>query len=111
MTALLLSVPLFPFWKVWRRLRDHHPDIWRAAGPFAPRDMLRSPGLVGIFTDVIVKINRDKARQAQDPELARWVRACVELIRLFPRTWGARIGCLAAFGLIVYKLTALVATH
>lgn len=107
-TALLLALLLFPFWKVWRRLRDHHPDIWQSAGPFAVRDMLRSWGLAGIFIDVIVKINRDKDRQAQDPTLAKWVRACVELIRMFPRTWGARIGTLALFSLIVYKLTRLI---
>ncbi len=108
-TALLLAALLFPFWKVWRRLSSHHPDIWQAAGPFEARDMIRSPGLIGIFIDVTVKINRDRERQAQDPVLAKWVRASVEIIRMFPRTWGARILTLIVFFYLVAEITKRLA--
>ncbi len=108
-TALLLAGLLFPFWKVWKRIRDHHRDIWQAAGPFEVRDMLRSTGLAGIFIDVIVKINRDKARQEKDPALAQWVRACIEIIRMAPRTWGMRIIYLIVFIYIVVEITKRLA--
>ena len=38
--VLLLSIPLFPFWKVWGRMKTHHPEIWQSAGPFEPNDMI-----------------------------------------------------------------------
>ncbi len=108
-TALLLAGLFFPFWKVWMRIRYHHPDIWQAAGPFEVRDMLRSTGLAGIFIDVIVKINRDKVRQKMDPTLAKWVRACVEMIRMAPRTWGMRFLYLIVFIYIVAEITKRLA--
>ena len=59
-TALLLSIPLFPFWKVWQRIKSHHPDIWRSAGPFEVMSMIASPGLAGIFIDVLIRMENDK---------------------------------------------------
>src|SRR3954469_23195716 len=70
--ALLLSIPLFPFWKVWKRLQTHHPDIWASAGPFDVVSMITSPGLVGIFASVLIRLETDKDRHAKDPPLAKW---------------------------------------
>jgi hypothetical protein len=110
-TALLLAVLLFPFWKVWARIKTHHPDIWRSAGPFEPEQMLASPGLAGIFTDVVVRMNRDKALQAADPYLAKWVRVCIEEMRLLPRTTPSRIFCLALLIWLVFSLTKFLIAH
>jgi hypothetical protein len=95
--ALLLSIPLYPFWKVWKRLQTHHQDIWMAAGPFDVFSMVRSPALAGIFTDVLVRIENDKDRHAKDPDLAKWTHVCIELIRMAPRTFIAQITCFLVF--------------
>jgi len=106
--VLLLSVPLFPFWKVWARLKTHHPDIWQSAGPFEPRDMIASPGLIGIFLQVLVRMSNDKDLLARDPALIKWVRIAMEVVHLIPRTLLARIGYLIVFLYLTYSVTKLL---
>jgi len=106
--ALLLSIPLFPFWKVWKRLQTHHPDIWKAAGPFDVFSMVRSPGLASIFTDVLVRIENDKDRHAQDPDLAKWTHICIELMRMAPRTVAAQAISLLVFFYLASALSKLL---
>lgn len=89
--ALLLAALLFPFWKVWRRLQTHHPDIWNAAGPFRVADMLASPGLAGLFILVLSKMNRDPDLRARDPDIVRWVAACIEVLRFLPKGLWAQV--------------------
>jgi hypothetical protein len=110
-TALLLCAPLFPFWKVWARIRSHHPDIWRSAGPFDLGTLAASPGMINIFLSVVMKMNTDKALLAQDPELARWVRVSVEMLRLVPRSLQARIVFGLIFAYLLITLTRFLIAH
>ena len=105
---LLLSVPLFPFWKVWQRLQTHHPDIWKSAGPFEIRDMLASPDLIGIFIKVLVRMEVDTALKERDPVIVKWARASMELVRMLPRTFPARLGYFIIFLYLTYALTKLL---
>ena len=95
--VLLLSIPLFPFWKVWERMKTHHPDIWQSAGPFEPGDMIASPGLLGIFLQVIVRMENDKALFERDPVIVKWVRISMEIVRMLPRTLMSQAGYFALF--------------
>lgn len=107
-TALLLSLPLFPFWKVWKRLQTHHQDIWAAAGPFDVFSMVRSPGLISIFTNVLVRIENDKDRHAKDPDLAKWTHVCIELMRLMPRSFVSQVVCFLIFFYFTGALSKLL---
>jgi hypothetical protein len=106
--TLLLSFPLFPFWKVWKRLQTHHPDIWQSAGPFKLADMIASPGLAGIFIDVLIRMENDKALQTRDPEMGKWCRVSMELMRLLPKTFPAQIGYSIIFLYFANVLTMLL---
>jgi hypothetical protein len=109
--VLLLSIPLFPFWKVWQRMKTHHPDIWQSAGPFEPRDMIASPGLAGIFLQVVIKMVNDKALLERDPEIVKWCRGAMVIVDMVPRTWPARIGYSVIFLLLTATLTQWLIRH
>jgi hypothetical protein len=106
--VLLLSVPLFPFWKVWQRMKSHHPDIWQSAGPFEPQDMIKSPGLAGIFVQVIIRMVNDKALLDRDPVIVKWCRVAMEVVHMMPRTWPSRITYLIVFLYFTSALTKLL---
>jgi hypothetical protein len=103
--TLLLAIPLFPFWKVWARLKTQHPDIWQSAGPFQPADMLRSHGLISIFIQVVIRISTDTALQQRDPLLVKWSRMSVEVMRLMPRTLASQAAYVIIFVYLAYRLT------
>lgn len=104
--VLLLSALLFPFWKVWARLKNNHPDIWAAAGPFRLRDMLGSPGLLQIFFKVLTKINTDTDLKQRDPELARWSVASVEMVRVMPRSFGPQAVLALLFLYLAHRIAS-----
>ena len=106
--TLLLSVPLFPFWKVWARQKAQHPDIWQSAGPFQPADMLRSHGLISIFIQVVIRMSNDEALQQRDPLIVKWSRMSVEVMRLMPRTLASQTGYVIIFVYLTYKLTTAI---
>ena len=107
-TALLLSIPLLPFWKVWQRIKFHHPDIWRSAGPFELMSMIASPGLAGIFINVLIRMENDKVLLSRDPVLKKWVHISMELVRMMPRTFMAQIGCFFVFLYFADLLTTIL---
>jgi len=106
--ALLLSIPLFPFWKVWQRIKTHHPDIWRSAGPFELMSMVASPGLIGIFLSVVIRMETDKDLQSRDPVLGKWVRWAMEIVRMMPRTFMSQVGYFLGFLYFTDLLTTLI---
>lgn len=109
-TALLLSIPLLPFWKVWLRIKSHHPDIWRSAGPFEVMSMIASPGLAGIFIDVLIRMENDKDLLGRDPFLRKWVHIAMEVVRMMPRTFMSQIGYFLVFLYFTNLLTTILLT-
>jgi hypothetical protein len=107
-TALLLSILLTPFWKTGQRIKTHHPDIWRSAGPFDPASLIASPGLIGIFINVLIRMENDKELLGRDPTLGKWCRFSMELLRLLPRTLPSRVGTCIIFIYLINKLTGLL---
>lgn len=98
-TALLVSIPFFPFWKVWHRLKTRNKDIWDAHGPFDPAGFLTSSAQWDDFLKIINLADRDDVLKARDPELVKWCRLCREVINMFPKSF---LGQIALFVLLLY---------
>lgn len=107
-TCFLLCLPLFPFWKVWKRIKDHHPDLWDSKGPFTPRAMLADTYLMRSFFDIITLADRDEVLVARDPELIKWTRVAREVWKVMPRSFGAQIFTFILFLYFVGFFTSLI---
>ena len=70
--------------------------------------MIASPGLAGIFIDVLIRMENDKELQARDPYLGRWVRTAMEVLRMMPRTFLSQIGYFLIFLYFTEVLTKLL---
>lgn len=90
--CLLLALPLFPFWKVWKRLKSHHPDLWAGKGPFDVLTMISGTGAVGEFLEIVALAEKDEELIKRDPELIKWTRFSREVLRMLPRSFMAQIG-------------------
>lgn len=84
-TGLLVFLPLFPFCKVWKRLKTHHPDIWAAKGPFDIRTMAAHPNVISEFLAIVNLADRDETLVKKDPELIKWTRFAREIVKMAPR--------------------------
>ena len=96
-TALLLSIPLFPFWKVWQRLKAHHTGIWNDRGPFGLSDMIASPARVSAFIGVVNLAEKDEPLRQKDPELVKCCRVCKEILLIFPSSFVGQVGSFFLF--------------
>lgn len=85
--VLLLSLPLFPFWKVWERLKTHHQGIWNAKGPFYILNFVATPRCINSFLEVIDTAKKDKALKQNDPYLIKWCVMAHEVRGLIPRSF------------------------
>jgi hypothetical protein len=106
-TALLLSIPLFPFWKVWTRLKAY-PDIWNAKGPFDLMSLLGTPALAGDFIDVLIEIKKDEHLKRRDPYLVKWAAMAVEIYLMLPRSFVAQVGWFILFMYFTGVLTSVL---
>jgi hypothetical protein len=86
-TSLLLFIPLFPFWKVWQRVKNYHPDLWMAKGPFDIVTLVTTSGTVRSFLDIVALADRDEELKARDPELVKWARLAREVWRMAPQSF------------------------
>ncbi len=109
-TALLLSIPLFPFWKVSERLKTHHPDIWNSKGPFGILSLLAAPALLGSFFEVLEQVEKDAAMKKNDPELVKWCVMAREVLRMLPRSFPAQIGYFIIFLYFTGFFTSVILT-
>lgn len=103
-TCLLLAFPLFPFWKVWRRLKGNHPALWADKGPFDLHTMTAHPSVVNNFMGIIA----DKNASKDDPELAKWAGLAHEISKMAPRSFLAQVGYFFVFLYFVAVITRLV---
>lgn len=105
---LFISLPLFPFCKVWRRLKHYHLDLWNAKGPFEIWDMMAHPSLVRSFMDIIALADKDETLAQRDPELVKWTRVSREVWRMMPRTFLSQIGYTLVFLYFVGFFTSVI---
>lgn len=104
--CLLLTPLALPFWKVWKRLKTHHPDIWHAKGPFDPVTMMAHGYVIKNFFEIIALGEHDEALKERDPELVKWTHVSREMIRLMPRGMGGQIVAVIIFLTLLYALSA-----
>ena len=64
--TLLIGIPLFPFCKVWLRLKRDHLDLWMSKGPFDIWDMMAHPELVRGFLDIVALADKDETLMHND---------------------------------------------
>ena len=103
-TCLLLAFPLFPFWKVWRRIKSNHPALWADKGPFDVHTMTAHPSVVRNFMEIIA----DKGTAQGDAELTKWAGLAHEISKMAPRSFLAQIGYFFVFLYFVAFFTRLI---
>lgn len=107
-TGLLLGIPFFPFWKVWRRLATHHPKRWAESGPFDLRTMMAHPSVISAFMDIVRTYETDPAVKKRDPVLVKWARWSREVLHMAPRSFLAQIGYALVFIYFVSFFTSRI---
>ena len=106
--CLLLTIPLYPFWKVRARLKTHHPDLWAGKGPFDMMTMMAHGSAVRAFLDIIKEAKDDEALQKRDPELTKWAGLAREVMRMLPRSFLGQLGYVLVFIYFVGFFTMLI---
>lgn len=107
-SGLLLSIPLFPFWKVWRRLKTHHPKRWAEKGPFDLRNMMAHPSVFAAFLEIVKTYATDPQVGKRDPVLAQWTKWAQEVLHMAPRSFLAQIGYTFVFIYFVSFFTSMI---
>lgn len=107
--TLLLAIPLFPFCKLWSRIKNHHYDLWMSKGPFGLWDMMADPGLVRGFLDIVALADKDDALLTKDPELVKWAKVSREVWKMMPRSFLSQVGVFFVFLYFVWFLTGTIA--
>ncbi|MFH1158345.1 MAG: hypothetical protein V1721_05615 [Pseudomonadota bacterium] len=105
--VLLLSLPLFPFWKVWERLKTHHQDIWNARGPFDLLSLVAMPACLGSFLEVMDMAEKDEALKRHDPYLVKWCAMAREVRELIPQSFPGQVCYFLIFFCFTGILTAV----
>lgn len=103
-TCLLLSPLMYPYYKVWKNLKDNHPDVWAAKGPFDVRAMLADGRLVQDFLNLL----NDGALAEKDPALGAWMRRARDLGGLWPKSFWGQIAAVLVFLYFVSFFTSLI---
>jgi hypothetical protein len=106
--GLLLSIIFFPFWKVWKRVKDHHPDLWASKGPFDVVNMLTGTGVVRSFLDIVALADKDDNLLKGDPELIKWTRMSREVWRMAPKGFGMQIVYVCIFAYFAIFLSGAI---
>lgn len=106
--CLLLTPVVLPFWKVWRRLKSHHPDIWHAKGPFDIVTMLAYGNVVKNFFEIIALAEHDEELKARDPYLVKWAHTAREMIRMLPQGMFKQVLAAMIFMALVYALSGQI---
>lgn len=106
-TVLLLALPLFPFWKVWIRIRRRHPDIWAAQGPFDILSLVSKGSTGRALWDVIVAA-KDPQTVKGDKHLVYWARVAREVAGMMPKSFIGQIGAAIVFLYFVLFFSSLL---
>ncbi len=106
--TLLIGIPLFPFCKVWLRLKSDHLDLWMSKGPFNLWDMMAHPELVRGFLDIVALADKDETLMQRDPALVKWAKLAREVWKMMPRSFIAQIGWALVFVYFVCFFTGTI---
>lgn len=107
-SALLLAIPLFPFWKVLKIIREKHQDIWLQYGPFDLGNLFSTTEIQRNFFKVINKGGTDDKLKGNDPELATWLRICREVSNMAPRSFIRQVAYFLIYMFFVGTFTGTI---
>ena len=83
--SCMLALPIYPFFKVWKRLRDHNRDLWNGMGPFGLLDLITTERVQRNFIRIINIAKDQEELQERDPELIKWTNVCREFLKALPK--------------------------
>ncbi len=106
--CILLAPFVLPFWKVWARLKSHHPDIWHAKGPFDPVTMMAHGYVVSNFFEIIALAEHDEVLKERDAVLVKWARVSREMMQLLPKSFIGQVGSVILFFAMTYALAGAI---
>lgn len=106
--VLLLSAPVYPFWKVCKRIRESHPGIWADQGPFTLVNMTSHPEVFKNLLTLIKTADTNPQFKGTDPELVRWSRTAHEIVKMAPKSFLAQVGYFVAFIYFVGFFTSII---
>ena len=106
--TLFIGLPLFPFWKVWKRLKTHHLDLWMAKGPFDLWNLTSHPELVRGFLDIVALADKDENLMKADPYLVKWTKIAREVWKMMPRSFMGQLGVALVFLYFVWFFTSSI---
>lgn len=106
--TLFIGLPLFPFWKVWKRLKTHHLDLWMAKGPFDLWNLTSHPELVRGFLDIVALADQDETLRNNDPYLVKWTKISREVWKMMPRSFMGQLGVALVFLYFVWFFTSSI---
>lgn len=106
--TLFIGLPLFPFWKVWKRLKTHHLDLWMAKGPFDLWNLTSHPELVRGFLDIVALADQDETLRNNDPYLVKWTKIAREVWKMMPRSFMSQLGVALVFLYFVWFFTSSI---
>lgn len=106
--CLILTPVVLPFWKVWARLKSHHPDLWHGKGPFDPVTMLAHSYVVKNFFEIIRTSETSEEMKAKDPYLAKWAHTSCEMSRMLPKGFFKQVLAVMIFMALVYAISGAI---
>lgn len=106
--TLFIALPLLPFWKVWKRLKTHHLDLWMAKGPFDLWNLTSHPELVRGFLDIVALADQDETLRNADPYLIKWTKISREVWKMMPRSFMGQLGMALVFLYFVWFFTSSI---
>lgn len=104
----MLAIPLFPFWKVRKIIRDHHPDIWAHYGPFDLQNLLATAEIQKNFFRIVALGGEDVKLKSEDARLATWLRICREVWAMAPQSFGRQVLYFALYLFFVGTFTSTI---
>lgn len=97
---LILGLLLFPFWKFACRVKNAHPSLWAARGPFGLIALLSETGRMAAFIELITETAASLPAAQNDKKLLTWARVSNGLWSMAPRNFIGQV--LFALGFVYF---------
>ena len=85
----LLSLPLFPFFRLQKHIKQNRQDLWIDKGPFDLLNLLSGGDIRDSFFGIIKETDENVE---EDAELVKWAKLCHEIVKMFPKSFIGQVG-------------------
>lgn len=90
-SALFLALPLYPWIRLMRMLKEHHYDTWRGLGKPTLMAVLSFPAVRDSMLDFVIKVDKTPYWKNTDLEVFKYGRLCREIWMLMPSSFGKQL--------------------